>query len=125
MRNSNKLQSKNYANTFNTIITVINLLILFRVMILEIDVDFFRNSTTGSISSFGNIIKLSQSFIEGLTEPIVAPFKGLLSSFIDGDYVLINILAPIFTIVLLMIINLIVKLSMPYINEYLRKKHDI
>ena len=108
------------------ILTAINLIIVFRLLFLSIDIDFFRDELSGKLNIFGQYIKIFQAFFEGITEPIIAPFKGIMYMFLNvADKEIINILAPILTIVSLMVINLIIKISIPYINEYIRKKNDI
>lgn len=108
------------------IITGINLFIVFRLLFSNIDIDYFRDTLTGKINTFGECIKIAQSFFEGLTEPIIAPFKAILSMFLNNaDKDILNVIAPIITIVSLMLINVLVKIYMPYINDYIKKKNDI
>lgn len=120
-----KNDNKNVSHLSFNIITAINLIILLRLMFQSIEIDFFRFPSTGKLSQLGQSIKIVQMFIQGITEPFIVPFKVLMSGVVNTpDKELIDILAPIFAIVLLLIASALLKLFMPYINEYKRKKNE-
>lgn len=112
--------------TFENLITFINVVIVFRLLILAIDIDFFRDGSTGKLSALGENIKFFQLIVEGVTNPIVVPFKNIILFFAsNADVELVNILAPVFVIVGLVLLNLIVKLSQSYYDLYFNKKRDM
>ena len=97
------------------IFTFLIALVVFRVMVLAIDVDYFRDEY-GRQSAFGECIKIFQTVVDNITKPIINPFRDFIFKTVDGaDLELLNILAPVFIIIVLTLLNLIIKLVMPYI----------
>lgn len=99
----------------------VNLLVVFKILVLSIDINYFREQG-GSLSVLGEYIKFSQMLFENITNPIVKPFKAFFPSSMDAE--LANILAPVLAIILIFFLNIAYKLALPYVLDYLRRESD-
>ena len=105
------------------LLITINAIIVFRLITLSLNIDIFRDSITGRLSKFGYEVKIFQIVIDGLTIPLINPFK-TLAGFATDDKKLIEIVAPLILILLSFILIMILTITSPHIIRYMKNKED-
>lgn len=119
-----KDSAKQIVEFIGYLMTLINAVIVFRLLTLSISVDWFRDDMTGKLSTFGYDVKFFQIIIENLTNPLINPLKSIILSFENFDSGLVNIVAPVLVIILLFICSLVLKMITPYILSFFRDEED-
>lgn len=98
-------------------------IIVFRLLALSIDIDIFRDNITGKLSTTGYEVKLFQVIIENLTNPLINPVKNIVALAIN-DKGLINIVAPVFVILMSFVLVFVLSVITPYLKKHIKNKED-
>lgn len=119
------LKAKHVNNTIvglEYLLFIMNVVIAFRLIALYIDLNIFIDYKTGKMSFLGQNIKFLQTMIVNITNPFINTFKNILMDIMGLENAgLVNILAPAFSIVVLLLFITVLKISAPFISRYLRK----
>lgn len=109
-------------NILEYFLFIMNFIIAFRLIVTYIDLNLFIDDKTGRMNFIGQNVKFFQTMIVKITNPFIDPFKNILMGLMgQGNSGLVNILAPAFSILVVLLIMAVLKLSAPYIMSYFRK----